>query len=111
MLKWVTRSFKIYTKEEIITPFFGRSYKNLIEMVDENKAKGIGMKVWRKTWPENSYFIVTRVNYKNMRVGDAWGMLTWKGVKEEKPRKIRGALKLGTWQYSEDTQNEPSVNS
>lgn len=111
MLKWVTRAYKIYTKEEIIKPFFGRSYKNLIEMIDSTESKGVGLKVWRKSWPENSYFTITKVKYKNMRVGDAWGVLTWQGKPEEKAKKIRGQLKLGTWQYSpEQTKDSEPVS-
>ena len=68
-------------------------------MASDQQNKGVGMKFWRKSWPENSYFTLTKVEWDNVRLGKAWGVLTWEGISEVQEKEIRGALKLGAWQY------------
>jgi Mitochondrial 28S ribosomal protein S34 len=102
MYKWIARPFKVYTKEEVLKPFINRPYKNLFEMANSLKSQGVGVKFWRKTWPENSYYTITRIEYENIRNGRAWGILTWKGETATKEESIRSALKLGTWKHSSE---------
>ena len=104
MIKWLARSYKTFTREEILKPFTNRPYKNLFEMAGSHKSLGVGFRFWRKTWPENSYFTITRVKLDDIRHGKAWGILTWKGVPSAKEEQIKSPLKLGTWQYSEKAQ-------
>ena len=106
MLAHLSRSYKIFTKEEVLKPFFNRGYKNLIEMAGSNKNKGVGLKFWRKSWPDNSYFTLTKIEFENARSGRAWGVLTWEGVSKAEEKEIRGVLKLGTWQYKAQDQGE-----
>lgn len=110
MFKWLARSYKVYTKEEILKPFFNRPYKNLIEMAGSKPNDGIGMKFFRKTWPENSYFQLTRIEFYDCRHGKAWGIKTWQGVSEDKERIIPSPLKLGTWLYEERQKTEEKLN-
>ena len=106
MLARLSRSYKVFTKEEVLKPFSGRGYKNLFEMASGHQNKGVGLKFWRKTWPDNSYFTLTKVEYDNMRLGRAWGVLTWEGISATEEKEIRGALKLGTWQYKAQDNDE-----
>lgn len=106
MLTWVSRGFKTFTKEEVLKPYLGRSYKNLIEMAGNHPSQGVGMKFWRKTWPENSYYIVTKVTFDDARHGKVWGIRTWQGKTEEKERIVPSILKLGVWKYSIKEDNE-----
>merc|ERR1711939_703349 len=55
---------------------------------------GLGRKLRRCTWEDNSFWTVTRLKpSSDGEHGKAWGQLTWRGVPEEKPRRINGVLK------------------
>ena len=99
MIKWLARSYKVYTKEEVLKPFLNRSYKNLFEMAGNYRNNGIGLKFWRKSWPEDCYYTLTRIELHDMRHGKAWGIKTWKGITQHE-EEIRSPLKLGTWVYA-----------
>jgi hypothetical protein len=106
MLRFLNRNYKTFTKEEVLKPFFNRSYKNLFEMAGKYKNQGIGLRFYRKTWPENTYFTLTRIKFDDMRHGKAWGILTWEGKTRDKEELIKSALKLGTWKYIENKENK-----
>mmetsp|Transcript_8475 Transcript_8475/g.12522 ORF Transcript_8475/g.12522 Transcript_8475/m.12522 type:complete len:101 (-) Transcript_8475:29-331(-) len=99
---WVRRAFRTYTKEEIVKPLTGRYYKNLFELAAKYPEQGVGFKFWRKTWPENSYYTITRISFKDPRHGKAFGVLTWKGETKDHEEKVRSPLKLGVWNYSKN---------
>jgi small subunit ribosomal protein S34 len=64
---------------------------------------GVGKKFNRKTWPEDSYWTMTKIDFKDPGHGKAWGVLTWKGEsKSGKEERILGPLKRGIWQYKLD---------
>lgn len=99
MWKIITRTYKIYTKEEVLKPMQGRSYKNLYEMAAQYRSQGVGFHFWRSTWPANSYYTITKMDFSDPRHGKAWGKLTWKGEESPKEEQIRSPLKKNTWRY------------
>ncbi|CAG9315861.1 unnamed protein product [Blepharisma stoltei] len=95
----IFRSYKIYTKEEILKPLIGRNYKSIFEICSQYRSQGVGFQFWRATWPADSYYIITRIEYSDPRHGKVWGIKTWKGLKSETEEQIRSSLKLGTWRH------------
>eukprot|EP00879_Flechtneria_rotunda_P004047 GHRR01004290.1.p1 GENE.GHRR01004290.1~~GHRR01004290.1.p1 ORF type:complete len:134 (+),score=52.06 GHRR01004290.1:211-612(+) len=76
--------------------------RNLLDVVTHLPKLGVGSRVARKAWEPygDSYWEVTAVKPKSDdgSVGKVWGVLTWRGVKEERPRKINGrAKKVWRW--------------
>lgn len=79
--------------------------RNLFELASELPNYGVGAKVYRSSWAANGYepsdyhWTVTKVVLKDKGVdkqlkrGDAWGVLRWKGVLEDRVRRIRTPLK------------------
>jgi len=65
---------------------------------------GVGKQFRRILWDNpNNYWTITRVKITNLtsnrKRGSAWGILTWKGVPEDKERKITGVLKR-QWKFA-----------
>lgn len=74
--------------------------KSLIEQVTGYPSQGLGFRVWRRTWPPNSFWDVKDVKIKTARHGRLYGVLTWKGKPQnEFPIAIAGTAKRGTWNY------------
>jgi small subunit ribosomal protein S34 len=79
--------------------------RNLFEVASELPNYGMGAKLYRSSWaakgyePSDYHWTVTKVVLKDKGVdkqlkrGDAWGVLRWKGVLEDKVRRIRTPLK------------------
>ena len=44
------------------------AYKNLYEILSLYPNKGVGFKIWRKTW-KNKYYLVDRVEFKDASHG------------------------------------------
>ncbi|KRX11202.1 hypothetical protein PPERSA_07727 [Pseudocohnilembus persalinus] len=75
-------------------------YKNLYEICHIYPNKGKEFKFWRKTWPENSYWVLKDVNTKDPGHGKAYGILYWQGTQQtEFPVYIKGGNKRGVWKY------------
>lgn len=82
---------------------------NLYDIVTRLPRNGVGYKLRRKTWPENSYWKLTQVkisvkqSVEGMNHGKAWGHFTWLGdEKNEEPTRVRGAHKK-VWQTADST--------
>jgi hypothetical protein len=74
--------------------------RNLIELVSRFPKQGSGMKVYRKTWPENSYWEVYYANMTAAKAGRLYGIKFWQGERiSNKIDKIPGVMKRGVWQY------------
>jgi len=73
---------------------------------------GFGLKFYRKLWnryPEPCYWTITR--FKPSQHGHrprAWGIFTWRGVSEDRPRKIPGSHKR-EWRFFREIQEDGSV--
>ena len=67
----------------------------MYEVLSTLPKHGIGARVQRKSWHENSYWDVVRVNMDvSGKSGKSYGMLTWNGSKvHEEARRIPGSLK------------------
>jgi hypothetical protein len=80
--------------------------KNFIEVTRSLPKHGIGAKLRRTTWGEDSFWQVTAVKPHEDGVhGKASGILTWKGVQQsEKPRRVNGVLKK-IWILADDSAN------
>ena len=71
---------------------------SLTEMITRYPNKGVGMKVWRKTWPANSYWQVMHAEHRPQKNTKLYGVLYWDGeLKSGAMDKIRGASKRGCW--------------
>ena len=105
MFKWIARYYKTYTKEEVLKPLINRPFKNLFEMASNHSTQGVGLKFYRKTWPSNSYYIITKIKFEDIRHGRAWGIKTWNGVTSTTEEEIRSPLKKGAWRFSEQDKN------
>jgi len=65
---------------------------------------GVGKRFRRKLWDNpNNYWTITRVKITNLtsnrKRGSAWGILTWRGITDNKERKITGVLKR-EWKFA-----------
>lgn len=100
MLSHLTRTYKTFTKEEVLKPLLNRKYKNLFEMAVSLPNQGKGAMFYRKSWDEGCYYTITNIEFKDPRHGLARGIKYWKGKAFRKEEPIRGTLKLGTWQYT-----------
>jgi hypothetical protein len=65
------------------------------EVLSALPKHGIGARVQRKSWHENSYWDIVRVQMDvSGKSGKSYGMLTWNGNKvDEEARRIPGSLK------------------
>ena len=53
--------------------------RNLIEMVGQYPKRGVGMKVFRKTWPDESYWLIMRSEAKPNKNLRLYGVQYWAG--------------------------------
>jgi len=68
--------------------------RNLFDIIRVLPRQGLGQKVSRKTWEDNSFWTIERVKISlDGRHGKAHGLLTWRGTPAEKPTRINGPLK------------------
>ncbi|EIE24151.1 hypothetical protein COCSUDRAFT_53242 [Coccomyxa subellipsoidea C-169] len=94
------------------------SAKNLYEVASNLQKHGIGHKVQRTTWKEDSFWTITGMKPSlDGKHGKAFGILTWRGRKEsEEPRRVNGTLKR-VWRCMDDapvewvTLKKPSLSS
>lgn len=54
----LSKTIRTYSFNDLIA-VIRLPYKNLPEMLGQYPNNGVGFKIWRKTWPENKYIIVT----------------------------------------------------
>ena len=74
--------------------------RNLIEMVTRFPKQGTGMKVFKKTWPEDCYWEIYYAHMRSVKTGRLYGIKYWQGERiSNKIDKIPGVLKRGVWQY------------
>ncbi|WIA31577.1 hypothetical protein OEZ86_002465 [Tetradesmus obliquus] len=71
--------------------------RNLLEVVSHLPKLGVGSKVTRKAWEPygDSYWEVVAVKPRTEdgSAGKVYGVLTWRGQREQKPRLINGRAK------------------
>ena len=83
---------------------------NLPELVMRYKSLGVGMRVFKKTWPENCYWEVYHVTKKSDKAAQFYGVKYWDGERASSSiAKIPGRSKRGIWQY--DINNTINVNT
>lgn len=82
---------------------------NLYDVATKLPKDGVGLKLRRKHWPADSYWLLTQVklsvkpSVEGMNHGKAWGHFTWLGkLKNEVPSRVRGAHKK-IWQTTDRT--------
>ena len=108
----------------------GSGQKNLVELISRYPQHGNGFKVYKKTWPEDSYWqlkdvqmLVSLTNFaqnfnrtctpffdvliallfQNGRNARLYGVQFWKGkMISKKVEQVPGVLKRGMWQYTVD---------
>ena len=69
-------------------------------MLSRFPRRGLGMKVFRKTWPENCFWEVHYDVLKKNKPAKLYGIKFWNGeMMKSKVEKIPGANKRGIWQY------------
>ena len=52
---------------------------SIIEMVSRFPKNGLGVKIFKKTWPENSYWKIMHANLKGEKGGKLFGVQYWQG--------------------------------
>lgn len=68
--------------------------RNLFDIIRILPKQGLGQKVSRTTWEDNSFWTIERVRISlDGRHGKAHGLLTWRGEEAERPTRINGGLK------------------
>ncbi|CAL5227585.1 g10583 [Coccomyxa viridis] len=69
--------------------------KNLFEVASRLEKHGIGHRIQRATWPEDSFWTITAIRPSlDGKHGDASGIFTWKGMSQHAlPKRISGPLK------------------
>ncbi|KAF6264943.1 hypothetical protein COO60DRAFT_1481492 [Scenedesmus sp. NREL 46B-D3] len=85
--------------------------RNLLEVVSHLPKLGVGSKVTRKSWEQygNSYWEVKAVKPRaeDGSAGKVYGVLTWRGVSEDRTRLINGrAKRLWRWMPSQEQQQQ-----
>lgn len=89
--------------------------KNLFDIAFSFKNFGVGARFTRAGWqyPEPCYWTVTSVkprkNEPDMKRGKAWGVLTWRGVTDATPRRIRTTTKKD-WSYIKEGEEVPTYS-
>mmetsp|Transcript_14824 Transcript_14824/g.25211 ORF Transcript_14824/g.25211 Transcript_14824/m.25211 type:complete len:112 (-) Transcript_14824:289-624(-) len=58
-------------------------FLSLPEMLGAFPKRGLGMKVYKKTWPENSYWLVKHVIYTSPKYSRYYGVKYWQGEIEK----------------------------
>jgi hypothetical protein len=87
-----------------------RKGKNLFDLLWTFKDFGVGQRFTRKSWkyPEPCYFTVTKVvptkDLPDIKRAKVWGVLTWRGVEDPGPTKMRCPLKREWRHISADEQ-------
>lgn len=73
---------------------------NLLQVTKQLPSRGLGTKLQRIKWKDDSYWTVTAVKPSiDGGHGSASGILTWKGkTKSERPERINGVLKK-VWRH------------
>jgi len=86
-----------------------KKQNNFFDLAFKFSDYGIGKQFRRSIWENpNNYWTVTRVKITNLtnncKRGKAWGLLTWRGVTEERERQINGLLKR-QWRFAKPDPN------
>ena len=74
--------------------------RNLIELLMRFPKNGKGMRVYRKSWPENCYWQIWSTHMTSEKTARIYGVKYWNGkLISQSIDKINGANKRGIWQY------------
>lgn len=74
--------------------------KSLIEILSIYPNKGFNFKVWQKGWPVGKYYIISHLDLKTNRNGEAWGMYFKNGKKFNKtPVIVKNSEKRHLWNH------------
>ena len=74
--------------------------RNLMELVSRFPKQGAGMRVFKKSWPDNCYWEINYAHMRSVKTGRLYGIQYWNGErKSNKIDKIPGVLKRGVWQF------------
>jgi small subunit ribosomal protein S34 len=72
--------------------------RNLVELISRFPKQGAGIKVFKKTWPENCYWHVFYTKMSTDKAGRMYGIKYWEGERiSNKIDKIPGVMKRGIW--------------
>ena len=71
----IKRALQKYPVPETLTSKPGE--RNLIELLSRFPNKGVGMKVYRKTWPENCYWHIYYNKLTSEKSGKVFGIKYW----------------------------------
>ncbi|KAI8106890.1 hypothetical protein M9434_001544 [Picochlorum sp. BPE23] len=84
--------------------------KNVYEILSKLPKHGVGSRIQRKTWKDDSFWDVSQVKmHVSGKAGKAYGMLTWRGEQvHEVPKQIPGTLKK-VWRVVSSSSEGPGV--
>jgi len=78
----------------------GAGQRNIVELISKYPGYGKDFKIFRSSWPENSFIHIKRVELFSGRFGRMRGVKYWNGERAStKVEPIKGLLKRGVWQY------------
>ena len=90
----------------------GPGQRNIVELISKYPGYGRNFKIYRASWPEDSFIHINRVELfvsftltinkyifqQSGRFGRMWGVKYWKGERQStKVEPIKGLLKRGVW--------------
>ena len=81
--------------------------RNLQEMIGQFPKQGKDMKIFKKYWPDNSYYKIYHIQRNQADSDRYYGLKYWKGkLVSHKVEKIRGVKKRGLWRFEIDSAFE-----
>ncbi|CAD7696850.1 unnamed protein product [Ostreobium quekettii] len=88
-----------------VTLYFLSSLCSVFDIATRLPQCGVGARVQRVTWGDDSYWDITKIKpKKDGKGGDAWGILTWRGTPQgTTPKQVRGPLKK-VWRWMPDKE-------
>jgi hypothetical protein len=95
--KIVTPAVRRFTIDGVSKYSF-KGVKTLIELMSLFPNYGMGFRIWRKT-NKNEYFILDKINIKNNRNAELFGIPHKDGVPSNKIEKIRSTQQDIGWNY------------
>ena len=74
--------------------------RNLVELIGRFPQNGKGMKVFKKTWPDDCYWLIYDVKMRSAQSARMYGLHYWNGeLQKHKIAHIPGVHKRGIWQF------------
>eukprot|EP00743_Colponemidia_sp_Colp-15_P005047 GILK01005434.1.p1 GENE.GILK01005434.1~~GILK01005434.1.p1 ORF type:complete len:145 (-),score=11.82 GILK01005434.1:95-499(-) len=84
---------------------------NLFETLLNEPQHALGGRVAKKNWPQNCFWTLQKVAFKDNSHGHAWGVLTRKGETKPNIKKIENEYKRGVWRVLENPAVPPKSSS